>query len=198
MVSVIVLDPASVSAAESAKRGELLVKVTSSPRGGAVWPMRMVALACRLLPIVTPSLSTIPGTLTVIFRALPPAGTAKPGGGVTASVVAPAPVGRNSGVSTIDPPANCIGKPTSSPTAVSVLVAVTKTVSPPRSCCVSTKFRFASRRAGATDKAVLSAPVVVKKSAPMPKGPLNTNPDRAWVTTPMALPTLAPETAYVV
>ena len=91
IVTVIDLRPTVVPVADSNKIvWSLLVSVIATPPAGAAWPIETLQLACRLLPIMTPSqVEEMPFEATFAVTVVSWAGAPNPGGVLTDSTVDP-------------------------------------------------------------------------------------------------------------
>src|SRR5882724_3383190 len=120
-------EPAVVGDAEiSSDPGLLLVSVSTKPPAGAAWPRNAIPMICRFCPIGTPSVTAIPGALTLTgtdayWLAMKPAGTSE------LMTVFPAICAWNSVVALPVPAVIVTGELVISPTVVLALVMLTLT-----------------------------------------------------------------------
>src|SRR5215472_10973788 len=145
-------------------------------------------MACRFLPTTTPSSMLSWGVMTKTFNELPCAGVLNPAGVASDSGAVPGVAGSNCVTAALTPPVKVTGEVVMVPTAGFKLLIFTFTVNPPRTACGAWKFPDGSSNEAITVRSELGAPVVVRKSAPIPNGPLNTNPDGCRVTVLSELP----------
>ena len=163
------------------------MRVTTTPPAGAGSPKLTLPPVCRLWPIEMSSVTAMPGIMTMVATLANCAGTLKPCGTFSNSVVSPAMNGRNSILARADPPASVTAAGTAAPTFTLELVTVTLTDRPPATGCGRTKFISESSSAEQTTRSVLAAPVVVRMvDTPIPDL-VRITPEGARVTVPLPL-----------